>query len=241
MFHLPAAAQIVAGNETKKPGIELTVRLEGTKRKSDTYSTTDTTDYSNWHKPSWNFRNNYLAVNIGMKKYFGHHIIAGAEFRYKLWGFKEWFTIPNFNGPGKHSRYGFSSTILQGDLSLNIIKDLSISKQFSIRPRIGLTLFFPMQEAGDSSLYPWGGSSASTNYYSGKSLKTGLNAGIELNYRLFRGIAITWNTVYYTPFRNNADWVHLEWATPAMYPVSKWTKKIDGLYLGLGLAIKLRK
>lgn len=240
LLHLSAGAQLL-WNRSSKPRIELIVRLEGTKRKSNSYSTTDTTDYSNYPDPSWEFKNNYLAVNIGIRKHIQHKIVLSGEFRYKLWGFKERFTKPNFYGPGKHDRYGFSSTIINGDVTLNVLKDIMISERFSIRPRMGMTLFFPMQAAGDSTLYQLPGTSASMNYYVGKQLKTGINMGVEFNYQLFWGISATFNTVYYTPFRNTANWVHAEWGTPAMYPVSRWTKKNDGLYLGLGLAIKLRK
>ncbi len=225
-----------------KNKIEISIRLEGTKRKSDKYFDNDTNTYTAEQKyPEKYYKNNnYLAGNIGIKKYFPKHYILSSEFRYKLWGFKEYFLTPYY-GSGSAISYGFSYTLFNIDLSINIQKRFILYKRLELRPRIGLTIFRSLTKGFDSSVYYNFGNSEYNNYNLGSPYKIGMNFGSELIYKVTNRISLNTSFVYYTPFNNSYGWTHGERIAGTEYPWRKYRKKNDGIYLGFGIDFSLRK
>lgn len=226
----------------EKNKIEISIKLEGTKRKSDKYFDSDTNTYTLEQRDPEKYykNNNYLAGSIGIKKYYPKHYILSSEFRYKLWGFKEYFLTP-YKGSGSAISYGFSSTVFNIDLSVSLLKRIEFYKRFELRPRIGLTLFYPFTKGFDSTVYYNFGNTEFNNYYLGNTLKLGMNIGLELNYKITNRIAFTTSFIYYTPFNNNFGWTHAERVVGTQYPWRKYRKKNDGLYLGFGVNYSLRR
>jgi len=72
-------------------------------------------------------------------------------------------------------------------------------------------------------------------------LKSGLNIGTELSYKISNRLSFTFSCLYYSPFNNTYGWHHADRIAATNYPWRKYQKKDDGLYLGMGLDISLRK
>lgn len=221
--------------------IELSIKIEGTKRKSHKYFDNDTSSYT---QEQLNFgkynKNNFLAGNISFKKYFSQRIIISSEFRYKLWGFKEYFLIPNMASNGPIS-FGYSITLINIDLSLNVLKRIKLHERIEARPRIGITLFYPLTKGSDTTRYAGFDTYQYNNYYKGNKLKTGVNIGTELNYKLSNRFSLTFSCLYFSPLNNTYGWQHADRLAGTNYPWRKYQKKNDGLYLGAGLDFSLRK
>ncbi|HOZ51638.1 MAG TPA: hypothetical protein PLU17_07270 [Chitinophagaceae bacterium] len=223
----------------KKNKFEISLKLDVTKRKSNQYYNNDTIDYSNIYRdPAFKSINNYLAIHLGIKKYLPHQLILNAEFRYKLWGFKEYFQVPNLPSSYNQISYGFSVTVINLDWSLSLLKRIIVHPKFEIRPRLGFTMFHPLTTGRDSNAYTLNIAGANT-HYKGQKLKTGYNIGTEFNYKLSHKLSFTFSTLYYSPFNNTYNWLHSERINGSNYPWIKWAKKNDGFYFGLGIDINL--
>jgi hypothetical protein len=223
-------------SKLEKNKFEISIKLEATKRKSDKYFDNDTNMYTiDQKKPEKYYRNNnYLAGNIGVKRFYPKHFIISTEFRYKLWGFNEYFLSP-------YQSYGFSYTLFNMDLSFTIQKRFILYSRLEIRPRIGITIFRTLTKGFDSTVYYNFEISEYNNYYLGSPYKIGMNMGPELNYKIVNRVSFTASFVYYTPFNNNYGWTHGERVAGTQYPWRKYRKKNDGLYLGFGMDYGLTK
>ncbi len=223
---------------------EFGITIEQAHREANRYFNNDTTDLSNDPLQNTPFKNNYAAVNFHWNKFFPKNWILKYEFRYKLWGFQDWFINTARKYPnGTYDHIGFYQRLFNVDMSISLMKRY-MWRRWEARPRAGFSLFSPSIDRGfyDTTIYENDGYGTEFNLtYVGSDLKIGFNVGAEFCYHLSQRIDFTLSTNYYCPFNNTYNWHYGVRAKNSINtPWWKYKIKVDGFYVGLGVNIALK-
>ncbi len=230
----------------EKPRLEFSLKMDICKKRGDKYFDNDTTlypqseidEYSGYKQA-----NNFIAINFNWKRYYPKNYILNYEIRYKLWGFKEDFWIPNIYGPGKNEHIGFSSYVVNLDAGVSLMKRYLLREgKYEVRPKIGLSFFVPFSQSFYDSVYhePFGNTEFNL-YYRAPFIRLGGNLGLQFCYHLSRNYSISLSTEYWTPFNNQFSWTVSQRVKGTHYPWRKWAKKDNALYFGIGFDVRLRR
>lgn len=222
---------------------EVCIKVENASRKSYKYFDNDTSTYTAKELEFAKYsKNRFPAINISYKHYIPKKIIIFSEFRYKLWGFEEYFPVP-YRGITQEYSHSFAITFFNLDVSIGIYKRINLHKRFEFRPRASLTCFVPFSKGLNDSIVhqSFGGKSEDNEHYKGKKIKIGGSVGSDLVYKFSRRFHLNLSCNYYSPFNNTYNW-QLSYRVKGLEnPWRKYKKKNDGLYFGLGIDLTLGK